>query len=161
MVLATFSALAADRYQIELIVFAQNPPNTEWLDQTQSLIEWPPGVVDVSAFAPVSRQNRLLNTAYGVLSGNASYRPLLHVAWIQAIDPDNIGEAVRVRDSEGLVNGFVRVQRGQYLNLIVDLEYQPDAGRYYRLHEKRRIKFNETHYLDHPKLGVVARVSPR
>ncbi len=59
------------------------------------------------------------------------------------------------------MNGFVHIQRGQTLQLIVDLEYTPaqvnSEAFIYRLNENRRIKLNEVHYLDHPKFGVVAK----
>ena len=160
LALVAHSAMAEGRYQIELVIFAQHMPNTELFDQTQSQIQWPKRVVDLSTFAEVSPENRILNGAYGVLSRSAGYHPLMHVSWVQAIGPNRIGDAVRIQGANGAIDGFVRIQRGQYLTLIVDLEYQPGVNRYYRLHEKRRIKFNETHYLDHPKFGVIAKVRP-
>ncbi|MGR9114722.1 MAG: CsiV family protein [Gammaproteobacteria bacterium] len=160
LALMAHSVDAAGRYQVEVIVFAQYMHNTELLDQTQSQIQWPNRVVDLSAFAEVGPQNRLLNGAYGALARTAGYKLLLHVSWIQNIGANRTGDAVRIQGANGSVNGFVRVQRGQHLKLVVDLEYQPNASRFYRLHEKRRIKFNETHYLDHPKFGVIAKVRP-
>lgn len=160
LVLVSHSAIAAGRYQIELVIFAQYMPNTELFDQAQSQIRWPNKVFGLSAFAEVSPEHRILNGAYGALSRSAGYRPLMHVSWIQNIGANRTGDAVRIQGANGTIDGFVRLQRGQYLNLIVDLEYQPDASLYYRLHERRRIKFNETHYLDHPKFGVIAQVRP-
>ena len=155
-----YYSAAAERYQIELVVFAQDMPNTELLDQTQSEIHWPANVVDVSAFPSVDAAGRALSGAYRALSGSSSYRPLLHAAWIQSVDAGYAGDAVRIQDANGFINGFVRLQRAQYLYLNVDLEYQPDSGRYFRLHEKRRLKLNEDQYLDHPKFGVIAKVTP-
>lgn len=71
----------------------------------------------------------------------------------------------------------------EYSSAMADIEYSPDAmieslpdmtgiGQMpdgvieslsnpviYRLHEKRRFKLNETHYLDHPKFGILFRIS--
>lgn len=161
LALMAHSAGAAGRYQIELVIFAQSMPNTELFEQTQSQIQWPKRVSDLSAFTEVSSGNRFLNGAYGALSRNAGYQPLMHLSWIQSIGANRMGDAVHIQGGRGSIDGFVRVQRGQYLYLIVDLEYQPGgANRYYRLNEKRRIKLNETHYLDHPKFGVIAKVRP-
>ena len=160
LAMVAHSAGAAGRYQIELVIFVQHMASTELFEQTQSQINWPDRVDDLSAYAEVSSGDRMLDRAYGALSRSAGYRPLMHVSWIQDIDANKIGDAVRIQGAHGSIDGFVRVQRGQYLRLIIDLEYQPDAHRYYRLHEKRRIKFNETHYFDHPKFGVIAKVRP-
>lgn len=160
LVVLVHSAEAAGRYQIELIVFAQHMPSTELFDQTRSRIQWPNRVMDLSAFTEVSSGSRLLNGVYSALSRTSGYRPLLHVSWIQNVGANSVGDAVRIGGANGKIDGFVRLQRRQNLKLIVDLEYQPNRQRYYRLQEKRRIKFNESHYLDHPKFGVIAKVRP-
>jgi hypothetical protein len=53
----------------------------------------------------------------------------------------------------------VALQRSQYLFLGVDIDYQAAPGTTYGLREKRRIKFGERHYFDHPAFGVVAQVT--
>lgn len=154
------SAEAGGRYQIEVVVFAQYVPNTELFEQTQSQIHWPKTIVDESVLTQVAADGRLLNGVYGTLARTKGYHPLLHAAWIQEIAANKTGKAIRIQGGNGTVDGYIRLQRGQLLKLLVDLEYQPSTNRYYRLREKRRIKFNERHYFDHPKFGVIAVVKP-
>ncbi|PPD04194.1 MAG: hypothetical protein CTY29_06735 [Methylobacter sp.] len=58
---------------------------------------------------------------------------------------------------------------GPILALTTDFEFTPAAvsdfstsapASAFRLKESRGIKFNEIHYFDHPKFGVIAKVSP-
>ena len=60
------------------------------------------------------------------------------------------------------LNGWVKVQRGNLLHIITDLEFSPPQpeGVIYRLNEKRRVLLNEVHYLDHPMIGALVKVSP-
>jgi len=87
----------------------------------------------------------------------------MHVAWIQSVAAHRLGTAVQISNAEGSINGFFRLQRGNLIQMIADIEYSPDpyvGAVIYRLNEKRRFKLNETHYLDHPKFGILVRVSP-
>lgn len=148
-------------YQIELIVFAQNASNSERFDQSGHDIRWPSNLRDVSGFKQGGKQ---LNGTYGALKRSRDYRPLLHLSWIQRVGKNSLSQPVQIHQAGGqagddLLDGFVRIQRGNYLHLLVDLEYAPGSVTY-RLKEKRRLKLNEVHYLDHPKFGVIAKVSP-
>ena len=129
------------------------------LDQTESLIKWPRKLVDRSSYNAVDPSDMSLNDSYARLARSQSYRPLMHVAWIQAVQSNSFGRAVKISNPEGTVNGFFQIQRGSLAYMITDLEYSVDSV-IYRLEEKRRFKLNETHYFDHPKFGVVARISP-
>ena len=170
-------------YQIEVIVFAQKAPNTEQFDQTQSQLSWPKKLVKLSettlpmqewmlnplSYTKLQAEDRLLQNIYYGLKKSRSYRPLVHLSWVQSARENRLSDAVQVYKKAGLqedyeVNGYIRLQRGHYLHLITDLEYAPASAQaeplVYRLKEKRRIKLNEIHYLDHPKFGVVATVKP-
>jgi hypothetical protein len=57
------------------------------------------------------------------------------------------------------------MQQEQGLQMTVDLEFTVNSGVgseskiTYRLNEKRLIKPSDVYYLDHPKFGVVAKIS--
>jgi len=165
-ILSMFSiTLKADErlYKIELIVFSQNMPNTEVFDETESLIAWPKTVLARSSYKRVSPEYMMLNDSYAKLARGKDYHPLMHVAWIQAVESNRLSTAVQITNPEGTLDGFFRLQRGHLVHMIADIEYSPEPyidSVIYRLNEKRRFKLNETHYLDHPKFGIVARVSP-
>jgi hypothetical protein len=146
-------------YKIELIIFAQDMPSTEIFEQAESQIRWPRRVVNRSAYQRVTPENMTLHGSYSQLARAYNYHPLQHIAWVQPVGSNSLSRAVKITNTDGSVNGFFRLQRGHLVHMIVDLEYS--AGDViYRLNEKRRFKLNETHYFDHPKFGVLVRVSP-
>lgn len=178
-------------YQIELIVFEQQGVNTEKFEQIETAIRWPRRVaallpvaepLDKMLTQPVTNTRLLaddlvLKEIYAKLRRKSAYKPLLHIAWLQSVEKNRYSEAIQVKKQAGIddfiLNGFVRLQRGHYLHLQLDLEYTPmistalDASAseatgaiIYHLQEKRRIKLNEVHYIDHPRFGVIATVKP-
>ncbi len=163
LLLCLFSAaVSADdkAFKIELVIFAQDKPSSEIFDQERSEIEWPRRLADLGNYPQVAPEHMSLSGIAAKFERSAGYRALLHAAWTQAVPADSIGTAVQLQNSSGSVNGFLRLQRGHYLYMLADLEYNPTGSVYYRLNEKRRFKLNELHYLDHPKFGVIVRVSP-
>lgn len=59
--------------------------------------------------------------------------------------------------SHGRLSGMIRLSKGRYLHLNTDLLLQPPGEKPYRIQLHRRMRGGETHYLDHPKLGVIVR----
>ncbi|MCF6251745.1 MAG: peptidoglycan binding protein CsiV [Methylococcaceae bacterium] len=149
-------------YKIELLIFSQDMLSTEVFDQIESQIAWPRHTVKRSAYKRVDSKNMSLYASYAKLARSNNYQPLKHVAWIQGIKENRLGTAVQISNADRSINGFFRIQRGNLLHMIADIEYSP--GSYmdsviYRLKEKRRFKLNEIHYLDHPKFGMLVRIS--
>ena len=157
--LCCFNVQAAGRlYKIELVIFAQNMPNSEVFSQRKSKIVWPNKVANRSAYQQVNTQYLSLKNSTAQLARTKGYEPLMHVAWVQSVSANSYSRAVRIKNPEGTINGFFRLQRGSLVHMVADIEYSPRSI-IYRLNEKRRFKFNETHYFDHPKFGILARVS--
>jgi hypothetical protein len=149
-------AQSTARYAVELLVFRQpgTPPPA------------PTAMTIPRASAPAGRVERLppdawqLQSLAGGLRRSAGYRVLGHGAWIATV-PANGSLAAPVEEvlpAAGLT-GAVTVQRGQFLFLRVELDYATPEGRIYQLRERRRVKFNERHYFDHPAIGAIAVVS--
>lgn len=60
-----------------------------------------------------------------------------------------------------LLDGTVSLARSRFLHLTVDLIYvDPHTGVPVQLKESRRMRSNELHYLDHPRLGMLVQVTP-
>lgn len=150
---------AARTYKIELVIFSQDMPTTEEFDQIESLIEWPRRLVNRNKYSKVSSRKLSLHGAYSQLARSHNYQPIMHVGWIQSVQSNSLGRAVKISNSTATIDGFIQLQRGHLAYMIVDLEYSLGSV-IYRLNEKRRFKLNETHYLDHPKFGVLVRISP-
>jgi Peptidoglycan-binding protein, CsiV len=160
---ASLPSLAAEapsgsaRYLVEILVFRQ--PGTL------------PPPMPVAPLAIVTtipgRVEALPETAWQLASAGEAigrrggYQLLAHTAWA-AIVPPNGRTTARLEDvlqPGAPLAGAVGLQRSQYLFLGVEVDYQPEPGVTYGLREKRRIKFGERHYFDHPAFGVIAQVT--
>jgi glucose/arabinose dehydrogenase len=150
-------AQSTSRYAVELLVFRQpgTPPPAP-TTMTTPLAAAPPGPVE-----PLPQEAWQLQNLAGGLRRSGGYRVLGYGAWIATVRA-NGSLAVPVESvmpGSGLT-GAVTVQRGQFLFLRVELDYATPEGRVYQLRERRRVKFNERHYFDHPALGAIAVISP-
>ncbi len=151
-------------YQIELIVFIQTMSNTDVFEQVVSQIKWPSDLTELSAYKKPDATT--LDGSYAALSKDPAYKPILHVVWIQPTVDGGLSAPVHIQSSDGKLNGYVQMLQGQGLQMTVDLELTANPGDgsvksgVYRLNEKRAIKLNEVYYLDHPKFGIVAKISP-
>lgn len=97
------------------------------------------------------------------LRRSRNYQPLVHFGWTQPGFPRT---EARYMSIEGLVpagtglGGQIALSRGRYLHLTLELTYDsPEDGRMV-LKQTRRMRSNERHYIDHPKFGVVAVITP-
>ncbi len=122
----------------------------------------------------------LLASEDGRLQRSNVYRVVFHRAWIQPVpDRDQLrpmliqirepsdGRTAHRRDSRRyaralsaprratLVRGDMRIRRRRRR-----IRCDAEEPRYMELREQRRMRSGELHYLDHPKLGVLARVDP-
>lgn len=158
--------LAEDRgYQVELIVFTQDSVNTEEFDQTTSKINWPVGVSEVSDQKRAT--NTTLDESFSLLTKDPNYQVILYSSWIQTLSADGIGAPVKMHSADGQLNGYLQLLQEQTLQVAVDFEYP--SGRsdnfgnivLYRLHEKRPVKLDDIHYLDHPKMGAIVKITAR
>lgn len=145
-------------YQIELMVFSQSTDSSEVFDQVTSQLKWPSGLTELTTYK--RPDNTSLDDSYTALSKDSAYTPILHVAWI------GDGSPVHIQGLGGKLDGYIQMQRDQGLQMTVDLElsaYSDIDGKkslIYRLNEKRFIKPGEVYYLDHPKFGVIVKISP-
>lgn len=95
-----------------------------------------------------------------------AYQPLAHVGWTQ---PGFARNAAKYLSLNSLVSGAsglqgqVALSRGRYLHLTLDLVYTGASGetpQHYVLRQTRRMRSNERHYIDSPKFGVIAVITP-
>ncbi|SFF62157.1 Peptidoglycan-binding protein, CsiV [Fontimonas thermophila] len=184
LVLLAASSLpaAADTYRVDLIVFLDKSATTEAgmaaqapstdnaiaLDDRATLAAFGIRILPDSEFGLQEQWNRLRNAA--------RFQPLVRLAWTQTDPPSERGPALQIRhgqsfaatDAQNLssyltapVEGSVALLLNRYLQLDADLRYTvPTAQglRVYRLQERRRMRRDELHHLDSPKLGILARV---
>ncbi len=128
-------------------------------------------------FAQVDKSALTLTAYYEALRRRDAYQPLLYLAWAQpGYASDSAPEIpVDVFGSAGPgLSGNVLMYRSRYLHLQLDLILEPDQpttdttvpsllateSPHFELIEKRRMRSNEIHYFDHPRLGALAVIRP-
>jgi len=154
-------------YDVEVIVFS----NQNSGDDGE---RWPMSVRDdigARGFAAQGQISERPASSYQLggiaheLTQSRGYTVLLHTAWRQpAYDSGNaIGYAVDLSVQNGTrqLAGRINLVRERYLHLDVDLLLTSTGSPVYELSERRRIKKSRTvHYFDHPRLGMIAIVTP-
>lgn len=171
------NALFADDYIIELIVFENLNKNTveeQWLEEPEETSNNTPATVKANWRSASDYQ---LSNVKAALARSSSYRPLLHVAWLQTVSKKRRAIQLPERNSSASgdsLSGTAVVTRGRYLHLDLDLTLHtaPDTayiGEDYRfgspatrikLQQSRRMRSKELHYIDHPRFGVLALITP-
>jgi len=153
-------------YEVEIVVFENRLPELigdEMLARdTESRIKKLEDAVtpEAAVSAPY-----LYPTISNLLEQDGHYRVLAHQHWQQTIDAKTIAKPVVVTATNPAeLEGTVRFFMSRHLHLDVNLLFRDVAagsgGVVYRLSEQRKLKSQETHYFDHPKLGVLVRVMP-
>jgi hypothetical protein len=102
------------------------------------------------------------------LRRSRNYQPLAHFGWTQPGYPRGDAKYLTINSmvpaGSGIV-GQVALSRGRYLHLTLDLVYDaPGAAgeptQRFVLRQSRRMRSNERHYIDSPRFGVIAIVTP-
>ncbi len=113
------------------------------------------------------------------LEEDAGYQVLHHIAWQQpAQDPKN-SRAVRLSNAtltadnqSGLLDGLITLSHEQFLQLDIEMNYLPEAPSIEEagaeeagfpqgmaLRTLRKLRSGQLNYMDHPYLGILARVT--
>jgi hypothetical protein len=156
-------------YEIEVVVFENRLPD---LIGDELLVRDADSRIRKleSAVTPAAAVSKpyLHPTITRLLEQDGSYRVLAHQHWQQTIDPKTVAMPVRVAAANPAeLDGTIRFYMSRHLHLDVNLLFRetptgadPSGTVVYRLSEQRKLKSQETHYFDHPKLGVLVRVMP-
>lgn len=184
LALAAPVAAQAERYRVDLIVFIdRSGPAGE---STQPL-QLPDVGRALEPFETTPLRNAgielLPDEQFGLtqewqrLKNSRNHQPILRLAWLQKDPPAERATSIRLHwgspftDVATLsaqrvypVDGSVALLAGRYLHLDAELVYtQADAEagelRSFRLKERRRLRRDELHHLDSPRLGVLLRAT--
>jgi len=120
----------------------------------------------VASFPALPASKMKLTAIEETLRRSRAYQPLAHVGWTQPGYARNAATYLSVNSlvpaSSGL-QGQIALSRGRYLHLTLDLVLDGAAtgdGSSYVLRQTRRMRSNERHYIDSPKFGVIAIITP-
>jgi hypothetical protein len=172
-------------YDVELLIFRTLNPNAspeEWSmeaaaagqrlaipeDEPEPFSASAPAPTTMSSFPALAPGRFKLTGIYDTLRRSRNYQPLAHFGWTQPGYPRTDAKFLTINSmvpaGSGIV-GQVALSRGRYLHLTVDLVYDaPSAAgepaQRFVLRQSRRMRSNERHYLDSPRFGVIAIVTP-
>lgn len=171
----------ADTWRVDLIVFRFLSSIEEKGRSPQA-----PGAVDAIALDDAARLSAAgitvlpeaefgLSAQWDKLKASPQFRPLMKLAWTQNDPPPENGPRLRLstgpklkfKDEQGLgerefneVDGSVALHLGRFLHLDADLLYTVggETPQTFRLNESRRMRSDELHHIDSPRLGVLVKV---
>ena len=172
-------------YDVELIVFRTLNPNAspeEWSmeaaeagqrlaipeDEPTPFASNEPAPTTTATYPALPPAKFKLQAIADTLKRSRNYQPLAHFGWTQPGYPRDDARYLPINSlvpaGSGLV-GQVALSRGRYLHLTLDLVYDaPSAAgeptQRFVLRQSRRMRSNERHYLDSPRFGVIAIVTP-
>ena len=178
-VMAQQSATGMTSYDVELIVFrtlSGGATNEEWSAEGRhdsvtsaegsgdAQAEAAPLTAPTAMFPPLSAGKFKLGAIADTLRRSKRYQPVAHFGWTQPGYPRNDARFIPVDSLVGSstvgLSGRIALARGRYLHLTLDLTLAGEDGQRYVLQQTRRMRSSERHYIDHPKFGVIALITP-
>lgn len=133
-------------------------------DEESAATEAPAATAPTVSFPALPASKMKLTGIEDTMRRSRIYQPVAHIGWTQPGFARNTAKYLSVGSlvpgSSGL-QGQIALSRGRYLHLTLDLVYdaQGESQRYV-LRQTRRMRSNERHYIDSPKLGVIAVITP-
>jgi hypothetical protein len=173
-------------YDVELLIFRQLHPSAspeEWSmeaaaagqrlaipdDEPTPFTSSEPAPATTATFPALAPSKFKLTATADTLRRSRNYQPLAHFGWTQPGYPRGDAKYLPINAlvpaGSGLV-GQVALSRGRYLHLTLDLVYDAPGAtageptQRFVLRQSRRMRSNERHYMDSPRFGVIAIVTP-
>lgn len=126
--------------------------------------EGAPLATTTETFPSLSPDKMKLGAIADSLRRSRNYQTLAHFGWTQPGYPRTEAHYMSIEPLVGAGSGLtgqVAMSRGRYLHLTLDLSLQPPGStERFILRQTRRMRSNERHYIDHPKFGVIALITP-
>lgn len=177
-------AAPVQSYDVELLIFRnlgghETPENwgaeadaaAQRLDipedelSSPTLADVPTVAAPTATFPALPAAKMKLTAIEDTMRRSRGYQPLAHIGWTQPGFARNSAKFLSVGSlvpaSSGL-QGQIALSRGRYLHLTLDLilDSAGGDGQRYVLRQTRRMRSNERHYIDSPKIGVIAVITP-
>ncbi|MBI3570406.1 MAG: hypothetical protein HY082_04785 [Gammaproteobacteria bacterium] len=165
---------ATNTYEIEVVVFENRLSDLEggelWMrDREKPASAEKDEPVGTGEKPPADSS---LSAAATALENSGRHHVFAHLLWQQSAEAKSVSKPVKIGNVGDGLDGSLRFYLSRFLILELNLALRETQSRgissgalekdatVYRLNEPRRIKVSETHYFDHPKFGVLVRVSP-
>ncbi len=152
-------------YQVEVLVFEHQgaaPTDEQWPTGMPAPVK---GAIAPNGNLPAGAK---LATTLESLEKNRKYRVLAYAGWTQVPTAKSETKPIRISGSEarpGELDGAVTFHVSRFLHLDVDVRLRAtdtaaENPVVYRIRESRRVKSQETQYFDHPRFGLLVRLTP-
>jgi hypothetical protein len=132
-------------------------------EQSSAPVEAPTVAAPTTTFPALPAAKMKLTAIEETMRRGRAYQPVAHIGWTQPGFARNSAKYLSlsslVPGSSGL-QGQVALSRGRYLHLTLDLVLNAEGSERYLLRQTRRMRSNERHYIDSPKVGVIAVITP-
>ncbi len=160
------------QYRVEVVLFTQPSVNPEDEEQPTArpqgltrAMAWPlrdsgrPGL-GYERLEPAAHR---LSRAASRLDAQPGFEVHWHAAWVQPglgrVQAQAVALPFELR-ADG-INGWIRIYRERFLHAETQITVADDDGALLgRMTASRRMRSEEQHYLDHPRMGVLVRVDP-
>lgn len=174
------AAAHAERYRVDLILFIDRSaaageatlplvmPNL-----TNAIEPFDTAKLRAAGIEVLPDESFGLMDAWNHLKNSKNHQPLLRLAWLQKDPPAERGVSLRLHSGEpfsrlmpagsaGLypVDGSIALLAERFLHFDAELVYTQEVSgelRSFHLKERRRVKRDELHHLDSPRLGLLLR----
>lgn len=157
-------------YNVEVIVFSQTlgqNTNEQWqlIEQDvefsdQNTDPKRPSVNSAQIIPQKKASFELTPIAYTLTKRNNAYRLLSHKKWQQRMykKPGKLPVAYEIDTINGVLTGTIEVSAQRFLHAHIDLTLAKDSM-IIPFKEKRKMRRDEVHYIDHPLLGIIIKTS--
>ena len=158
-------------YEIEALAFKNTLPDLEggelWTNQAKNRPD--SAVTGAITLGDKTPAGAYFDAAARALESSGHHPILARWRWQQSAEAKSESKPVRITNDETQLTGGLRLYLSRFLYLDVDLMLREttkenaavDASmlQKYHIDEHRRIKTSEINYFDHPKFGVLVRVT--
>jgi hypothetical protein len=185
LLLAMVAPVRAETYRVDLIIFRnlwsgdanERPPPPSPTDLRGAIEPTDIEALTRAGIRLVPDSDFALNPEWASLRSSKQFRPLIRLAWTQNDPPQDRGPAIlihggakmTVSDPGGFgahevseIEGKVSLLLTRFLHVDADLRYTEPGSEplaVWPLVERRRMRRDELHHLDSPRLGILAKVS--
>lgn len=188
MILMAFykPVMANDRlYQVEVIIF-ETGALRGWTEEHWPLIETPLDISEGLLIKSLPKKNFMLNTEASKMTPKKGYRILLHKSMNLYAHSEKNAKLIQLENFPTSIYqtkllGKMRFYKSRYAHVDFNLQIEkkipkkvkeafatqqklqldtlPDDWRF-ELHESRKIRPSELHYIDHPLFGAIVKIKP-
>jgi hypothetical protein len=157
---SVWAASGPTLYDIEVLVFENRQPGLEGGEVLRAQRQEATDTETAASPEGVPDPDSTLSLAAAELARSGQHRVLAHKRWQQNAAGKAETTPLRLQSPGQELDGTLRFYFSRFLHVELNLTLQEGAGgTAYQLAEHRRVRPQEVHYFDHPRLGALVRVT--